>query len=117
MSILQNQETGQWETRKVPSEIAEERARKMMGLDEPDFPNITQQEAYNKMKTDAGLRKEINKAFIKEYKRPATDEEYSNILQQAVGMPFGDLNIKKKPEKASPITMPQGDYRDISLSW
>jgi len=119
MALIQSQDTGQWQSELSPAEIAKEDAReyarKVMKLDGDDFPDISTEEAYNKLKTDPKLRRLVNRAFVREHRRPATDAEFDNVLKRALEIPFVDEPIKEKKKPFKGTTMPQGDYRDIAF--
>jgi len=113
MEIIQDPEKGNWNERKTPDEIIRDKARKIMGLDEKEFPLIGQEEAYIRMKTDPKLRREINKEYLKTFKRPATDAEYDMVLKNVLGMT--SKNEKgKRPVTENPPPVQYGDWRDIS---
>jgi len=115
MDIIANPDTGGWDPRNVPLDVVNGHAREVMGLDGDKFPDITQEEAYHKLKTNSRLRMKVNRAYIQEHHRPATDEEYDNLLKESIGLSVGpETKKKKKITDFNPPPIQYGDWRDIS---
>ena len=115
MHVTQNYQTGGWDEKRSPDEVVREEARKVMGLDdETDFPSVSQKEAYNKLKTNAGLRKKVNQIYIKTEHRPATDAEFDMVLKRTLGVAQESVKKERRGVSPNPPSVQYGDWRDIS---
>jgi len=115
MHVIQSYDTGEWDEKRSPDEVIREEARKVMGLDdEADFPSVSQEEAYNKLKTNARLRKKVNQVYVKTERRPATDAEYDMVLKRALGIAQEPAKERRARMQTRPTVVQYGDWRDIS---
>lgn len=114
MDIVKNSKE-QWVWEQSPQDFIEAMMRRRMRLDETDFPNISIEETYNKLKADPKFRKQVNEFYIKHYGHPANDAEFDSMLKDA-------LNIGEEPKKKIKLNknnylegtqMPRGTWEDV----